>query len=70
MESVLPGKRVLFYMVLGCFGPVGGMTVPLIASQVKDWRLLLRLFNVPALLFLSYYWLAIAFYPTIFFYVF
>uniref|UniRef100_A0A2S2R819 Solute carrier family 22 member 21 n=1 Tax=Sipha flava TaxID=143950 RepID=A0A2S2R819_9HEMI len=57
MESVLPGKRVLFYMVLGCFGPVGGMSVPLIASQVKDWRLLLRLFNVPALLFLSYYWL-------------
>lgn len=56
MELVLPKQRVLYFSILECFYPVGGMIVGFIASQAKDWRLLLRIVNIPALLFLSYYW--------------
>ncbi|XP_025418680.1 solute carrier family 22 member 5-like, partial [Sipha flava] len=57
MELFLPEKRVLYYSILECFLPVGAIMVALIASWVKDWRLLLRLSNVPGLLFLTYFWL-------------
>jgi OCT family organic cation transporter-like MFS transporter 4/5 len=56
MELFLPEKRVLYYSILECFLPVGAIMVALIASWVKDWRLLLRLSNVPGLLFLTYFW--------------
>ncbi|VVC31714.1 Hypothetical protein CINCED_3A024130 [Cinara cedri] len=58
MELVLPDKRVLYYSILECFNPIGGMIVALIASQVKDWRILLRMSNVLGLFFISYHWLA------------
>lgn len=56
MELFLPEKRVLYYSILECFLPVGAIMVALIASWVKDWRLLLQVSNVPGLLFLSYFW--------------
>lgn len=56
MESVLPNKRVIYYSILECFNPLGAVVVALVASQVKDWRLLLRICNIPAIIFLSYYW--------------
>ncbi|VVC31718.1 Hypothetical protein CINCED_3A010671 [Cinara cedri] len=57
MESILPNQRVLYYSILESFLPIGAMLVALIASQVKDWRLLLQLSNFPGLLFISYFWL-------------
>lgn len=57
MESVLPDKRVIFYSFLECFYALGGVVVALAASQVKNWKLLLRICNIPAILFFSYYWL-------------
>ncbi|XP_050436083.1 solute carrier family 22 member 4-like [Adelges cooleyi] len=57
MELVLPKQRVVFYSLLETFYPFGGMLVAFIASQVKDWRLLLQISNVPGLLFLLYFWL-------------
>lgn len=56
MEVVLPKERVLYYSILECFNPLGAVVMALIASRVKDWRLLLRISNVPGLLFLSYIW--------------
>lgn len=56
MEMVVPKQRVLYYSILECFYPIGSLLVALIASQVKDWRVLLRISNVPGLLFLSYFW--------------
>ncbi|KAL4107873.1 hypothetical protein QTP88_018153 [Uroleucon formosanum] len=57
MELFLPHQRVLYYSILECFLPVGSILVALIASLVKDWRILLRLINIPGLLFFSYFWL-------------
>ncbi|VVC31716.1 Hypothetical protein CINCED_3A018320 [Cinara cedri] len=53
MESVLPKKRVIYFSILECFYPLGAIIVAYIASQAKDWKLLLRISNVPGLLFLS-----------------
>ncbi|XP_050537515.1 solute carrier family 22 member 21-like isoform X2 [Daktulosphaira vitifoliae] len=57
MELVLPKQRVLFYSILELFFPFGGILLAFVAKQVKDWRLLLRICNIPGLLFLSYFWL-------------
>ncbi|KAL5236445.1 hypothetical protein ACI65C_003855 [Semiaphis heraclei] len=57
MELFLPHQRVLYYSILECFLPVGSILTAYIASIVQDWRLLLRIVNIPGLLFLSYFWL-------------
>lgn len=57
MESVLPNKRVIYISIMECFYPLGAVVVAIIASQTKDWKLLLRIVNTPGILFLSYYWL-------------
>lgn len=57
MELFLPHQRVLYYSVLECFLPVGSILVAYTAKIVQDWRILLRLINIPGLLFLSYFWL-------------
>lgn len=68
MELFLPHQRVLYYSILECFLPVGGMLIAFVASQVKNWRLLLQICNIPGLLFLSYFWLLpLILYLTIFF---
>lgn len=56
MEMFLPNQRVLFYSILECFIPLGSMFVALVASKVKDWRILLQIVNLPGLLFLTYFW--------------
>lgn len=57
MEMVSPKHRVLYYSILECFYPIGAILVALIASRVKDWRLLLQISNIPGLFFLFYFWL-------------
>lgn len=57
MELVLPNHRVFYYSILESFLPVGGILIAYIASLVKNWRLLLRVSNIPGLMFISYYWL-------------
>lgn len=57
MEMVSPKQRVLYYSILECFYPIGAILVALIASRVKDWRLLLQISNIPGLFFLFYFWL-------------
>ncbi|VVC40729.1 Hypothetical protein CINCED_3A009126 [Cinara cedri] len=57
IEFILPDQRILYFSILESFVPFGLTLVSLIASLVKDWRVLLQILNIPGLLFISYFWL-------------
>nr|CAD7429241.1 unnamed protein product [Timema monikensis] len=57
MELVGPDKRSLGATIISVFYSVGEATLGAIALALRQWRHILRAIYIPALFFISYFWL-------------
>ncbi|CAI6355684.1 unnamed protein product [Macrosiphum euphorbiae] len=56
IEIVSPKSRVAVSTLMGCFYPMGAVLMGFAAYMVLDWRIMLRIVNLPGLLILGYIW--------------
>jgi len=56
IEIVSPKSRVAVSTLMGCFYPIGAVLMGFAAYMILDWRIMLRVVNLPGLLILGYIW--------------
>lgn len=58
VELVASDQRLLGSTIISTYFPIGSVLLGLAAMYLKNWRHLIRITNIPALLIISYYWVA------------
>ncbi|CAD7005955.1 unnamed protein product [Ceratitis capitata] len=56
IELVGPSKRVFACSIITIFYAIGEMLLAVVAMYYPNWRIILRIFYIPALAMLSYFW--------------
>lgn len=56
IELVSKKSRAAVSTLMGCFYPMGAVIMGFVAYMILDWRIMLRIVNLPGLLILGYIW--------------
>ncbi|XP_036325811.1 organic cation transporter protein-like [Rhagoletis pomonella] len=57
IELVGPSKRVFACSVITIFYAIGEMLLAIVSMYFPNWRIMLRIFYIPSLAIVSYYWI-------------
>lgn len=57
MEYLKPGDRVLGGVIISCFYAVGAMIMGIVGQFFQNWRYLLLVLYIPAVLGFTYFWI-------------